>query len=393
MKKMRYNFDEVIDRQPTSSLKWSYMGRLFGVEEALPMWVADMDFRSPQPVIDALRARVEHGIYGYPLRPPSYYQAIIGWLQRRHGWEIKREWLAYSPGVVPGLSLAINAYTHPGDKVIIQPPVYYPFFSVVKNNGRQLVENPLRLENNRYRFDLEGLQRLCDARTRLLILCSPHNPVGRVWDRNELTQLGELCLQHDIIVVSDEIHADLILKGYRHTPMAAISEVFAQNTVTLIAPSKTFNLAGLATAAAIIPNPRLHQLFTTALESFGAHSGNIFGIVALEAAYTCGDDWLDQCLEYIQGNLEYLTAYLAEKIPKIKIIPPEGTYLVWLDCRELGLDKVALNDLFLKKAKVALDDGPIFGSGGEGFQRINIACPRAILTEGLQRIERAVANL
>lgn len=357
------------------------------------MWIADMDFQAPPQVVQAIQQRAQHGIYGYPIRPASYYEAIIHWVRKRHGWEIKGEWIAHSPGVVTGLALAVHAFTQPGDKIIIQPPVYPPFFTIVQSNGRQLVLNPLRHENGYYRMDLDHLEKQIDHRTRALILCSPHNPVGRVWSKDELVALGELCLRKNVLIFSDEIHSDLILREYHHTPLAMLSPELAEITLTFIAPSKTFNLPGLYTAAAIIPNYRLHTQFALTLENFGLKDSNIFGMVGLETAYRSGEEWLEALLDYLQGNLEYAIRFFRQRVPQIQVAPPEGTYLLWLDCRALGLDQAGLRHLFLKHAKVALNDGRLFGPGGEGFMRMNIGCPRSILQEGLERIERAVKNL
>ncbi len=385
---MNYDFDCVIPRRDTDSSKWKTYSA-----EVLPMWIADMDFQAPPQVVQAIQQRAQHGIYGYPIRPASYYEAIIGWVRKRHGWEIKDEWIAHSPGVVTGLALAVHAFTQPGDKIIIQPPVYPPFFTIVQSNGRQLVLNPLRHENGYYRMDLDHLEKQIDHRTRALILCSPHNPVGRVWTKEELIALGELCLRKNVLIFSDEIHSDLILREYHHTPLAMLSPELAEITITFIAPSKTFNLPGLYTAAAIIPNYRLHTQFTLTLENFGLKDSNIFGMVGLETAYRSGEEWLEALLDYLQGNLEYAIRFFRQRVPQIQVAPPEGTYLLWLDCRGLGLDQAGLRNLFLKHAKVALNDGRLFGPGGEGFMRMNIGCPRSILQEGLERIERAVKNL
>ncbi|MBI5029241.1 MAG: pyridoxal phosphate-dependent aminotransferase [Chloroflexi bacterium] len=382
---MKYDFDRVIDRRDTESIKWQAYPR-----DVLPMWVADTDFESPQPVIDAILKRAQHGIFGYPERPASYSEAIIDWMRARHGWDIKREWIVNNPGVVAGLILAINTFTQPGDKIIIQPPVYHPFFHIVKNNGRQIVENPLREENGYYRMDLADLEKQIDSRTKALILCSPHNPVGRVWTKDELTALGEICLRRNVLIFSDEIHSDLILRGNRHTPLAMISPELADLTLTFIAPSKTFNIPGMFTSALIIPNPKLNAQFCLTLENMAQGHGNIFGMIALEAAYRHGAEWLAQMLEYLQDNIDFTIRFFNERIPQIKVACPEGTYLLWLDCRALGLDQQGLRDLFLKKSKVALNDGSIFGVQGEGFMRMNIGCPRSVLQEGLERIERAV---
>ena len=390
---MKYDFDRVIDRRNTDSIKWSVNAKMFGSDEVISAWVADMDLASPAPVIEALCARAAHGIFGYPIRPAAYYAALINWMRQRHGWEIEAEWLTYSPGVVTGLCLAVHAYTQPGDKIIIQPPVYPPFFSVVRNNGRQLALNPLQVVDGKYRMDLENLEKQFDARTKMIILCSPHNPVGRVWTRDELAQLGELCLRKNILIVSDEIHCDLILRGGKHVPLATISDELAHNTITCVAPSKTFNIPGLYTAAAVIPNARLRAQFNTVRENFGLEGTNVFGIAGFEAAYRAGEEWLDQLLEYLQGNLEFLQNYFEKSIPRIKPTRPEGTYLAWLDCRGLGLDDVALKEFMLKQAKVALNEGHTFGTEGRGFMRLNFGCPRATLAEALRRIEQAARGL
>ena len=393
---MKYNFDEVIDRTDYHSEKWDELKTKFGdiPNDVLPMWVADMEFRSPQPVIEAIKKAAEHGIYGYTSRPDSYYQVIIDWMERRHNWKVKKDWLAFSPGVVPALSFIIRAFTQPGDKVIVQQPVYYPFFRVIENNGCHIVNNPLKLSNKKYFMDYDDLEKkIDDPRVKLLILCSPHNPVGRVWQKEELVILGEICLEHNIIVVSDEIHADILFKGYKHLPFASISPAFSHHSITCTAPSKTFNLAGLQTSTIIIPNKKYYKIYNNALDSLALDENNVFGLVALEAAYRYGEDWLEQLLSYLNENLKFLMKYFKERIPRIKVIKPEGTYLVWLDCRPLGLSAKDLNNFMLKKAGVALDDGDWFGTEGEGFMRINIACPRSVLEEGLKRIERAVNSL
>ncbi len=393
---MKYDFDEVIDRTNYHSVKWDELETIFGdiPQDVLPMWVADMEFRSPQPVIEAIKKANEHGIYGYTSRPLSYYQAIIDWMEKRHNWKIKKDWLAFSPGVVPALSFIIRAFCQPGDKVVVQPPVYYPFFRVIENNGCHVVNNPLKLSNKKYFIDWEDLERkVDDPRVKLLILCSPHNPVGRVWQKEELIILGEICLKHHIIVVSDEIHADILFKGYIHTPFASISPAFAHNSITCTAPSKTFNLAGLQTSSIIIPNKKYYKIYENILDSSALNENNVFGLVALEAAYRDGEEWLEQLLSYLNENLKFLMKYFKERIPKVKVIKPEGTYLVWLDCRQLGLSVKDLNNFMIKKARVALDDGHWFGTEGKGFMRINIACPRSFLEEGLKRIEEAVNRL
>lgn len=390
---MKYDFDEHIDRLQTGSVKWDEVENLFGDKEILPMWVADMDFKSPQPVIDAIRERAEHGIYGYTTRPDSYYKATINWMKRRHNWDVEKDWICYSPGVVPALSIIVNTFTQPGDKIIVQPPVYYPFMNVIKNNGREIVHNPLKLQQNQYIMDFDDLKSKLDPSVKMIILSSPHNPVGRVWTKAELQTLGEICAEHNVLVVSDEIHFDLVYKGNMHTPFAAISEFFAQNSITCTAPSKTFNLAGMQTSNIIIPNEDLRNQFNKSMENLALGLTNTFGVTALISAYDQGEEWLDQLLDYLKGNLEFLTKYIEENLPKIKVIKPEATYLVWLDCRELGISGKELEHLTQKQAKVAFDEGYIFGEEGEGFTRINIACPRKLLEEGLSRLSKAIGNL
>lgn len=394
------NFDQEINRLGTNAIKWDVVKRGERFEPVdfdapgprlLPLWVADMDFRCPQPVIDALTARAQHGIYGYTWPDDAYRQAVVDWLARRQGWTIERDWILTTPGVVPALNLLVQTFVQPGRRVIVQPPVYYPFYTAISNNGGEIVYNPLVYQDGRYRMDLDGLAGLVrDPATVMLVLCSPHNPVGRVWQPDELRSLGELCRAHDVLVVADEIHGDLIYPGYTFTPYATLGDDLAQRAVICTAPSKTFNLAGLATSNIIIPNAELRGRFQRTLTNIGLHGSNIFGISALTAAYTEGEPWLDALMAYIADNYRFLRAYLAEQLPQIKVIEPEGTYLVWLDCRGLGLDKAALEHLMLDEARVFLDEGYIFGEEGAGFERINIACPRSILAEALARISAAV---
>ncbi|MHB1394902.1 MAG: MalY/PatB family protein [Clostridia bacterium] len=389
---MKYNFDKSVDRLGTSSVKWDYLDSVFGNAEVLPMWVADMDFEVPQPVIDAVVKRAQHGIYGYTEKPDSFYSSIASWMEKRHGWNLSTEWISMAPGVVPALSLSVLSFTTPGDKVLVQTPVYYPFFSSIENNDRVIVNNQLKQEKGKYYMDFEDLEAKLGSGVKAMILCSPHNPVGRVWSRKELMKVGELCIKHDVILVSDEIHSDLIYAGNIHTPIASISEELAQCTVTCIAPSKTFNIAGLSTSAMIIPNKVLRGKFNNTIKRLGIEMSNLFGITALEAAYTHGYEWLDQLLAYLEGNLDLLMDYFESKIPGIKVSRPEGTYLIWLDCRELGMTQKDLVNFFISKAQVGLNDGTAFRAGGEGFMRMNIACPRSLLAEALNRIEQAMNN-
>jgi len=388
-----YNFDEIIDRRASDSVKWA-TGAIFNQEDAIPMWVADMDFRSPQPVVDAMVERARHGVFGYPRRSEVYLQAITGWFERRHGWQIEPGWIEPTPGVVISLSLAVLAFTQPGDKVIVQPPVYFPFFHIVKNNGRQIVENRLKIENGRYVMDYDALEgQLKDPRVRMLVLCSPHNPVGRVWTAEELRMLGEMCVKHNVVLVSDEIHCDLVYPGHRHVPTCTLSPEIAQNTVVLASPSKTFNLAGLSSSFAIIPNPELRRRYTVATDSIHIGGINIFGLLGVEAAYTTGEEWLDQALAYLGCNLDTLQTFVEQRLPRLKLYRPEGTYLAWLDFNGLGLDPAALRRMVLKDAGLGLNDGAAFGAGGEGFQRMNVACRGALLEQALAQLEAAVNGL
>jgi len=404
---MKYNFDAEVDRKGTDSVKWEFVqhadnpfrlahtDRFFGENRVLPMWVADMDFRSPGPVIEALVARAQHGIYGYTAPTDGFYQSVVNWMRRRHGWEIAPEWICITPGVVPAINMLVRTFLAPGDRVLVQSPVYYPFYSAVENNGGEIITNPLVYAGGRYQMDFADLERKAkDPRVKMVILSSPHNPVGRVWTRDELRRFGEICMQNDVLVVSDEVHGDLIHRGSVFTPFAQISPDFARHSISCTAPSKTFNLAGLQISCIVIPDDGLRFRFEKTLQSngLGLVAGS-FGVVALQAAYDHGEAWLEQLLDYLGANLAYLETYVAEKIPQMSVIRPEGTYLVWLDCRRLGLEKLELKRLILEGAGVYLDEGYIFGPEGEGFERMNIACPRPVLAEALDRIKNAIARL
>jgi cystathionine beta-lyase len=404
---MKYDFDAEVDRKGTDSVKWEFVqhpdnplrlqhtDRFFGENRALPMWVADMDFRSPEPVIEALVARARHGIFGYTVPNDGFYRSVVNWMSRRHGWEIAPEWICITPGVVPAINMLVRTFLAPSDRVLIQPPVYYPFYSAVENNGGEIITNPLVYEGGRYQMDFTDLERKAkDPRVKMAILCSPHNPVGRVWNKDELRRFGEICIANDVLVVSDEIHGDLIHRGNVFVPFAQISPDFARHSVTCIAPSKTFNLAGLQISCIVIADDGLRSRFEKTLQSNGLGLvAGTFGITALQAAYDRGEEWLDQLLDYLGGNLKYLETYVAENLPQINVIRPEGTYLVWLDCRRLGLEKLELKRLILEGAGVYLDEGYIFGPEGEGFERMNIACPRPVLAEALDRIRNAITRL
>lgn len=391
---LKYDFDTVIERSGNYSSKWDELKKMFGRDDLLPMWVADMDFMSPQPVVDVLVERAKQGIYGYTSRPESYFESVARWMKKRHNWDVKTEWMIYTPGVVPALSFIINAFTYPGDKVLVQQPVYYPFFRVIEDNGRRIVNNPLIYKDGRYTMDFDDLEeKVKDRRIKLMFLCSPHNPVGRVWTKDELIRLGRICIDNNILVVSDEIHHDILYPGVKHTPFASISEEFALSSITCTAPSKTFNLAGLQTSTIIIPNATYYDIYRNFIKRLQLLRNNAFGLVALEAAYTHGEEWLDQLLEYLDGNLRAFTEGIERDVPQIKVVKPEGTYLVWLDCRELGFDAHQLNDFIINKAKLAFESGYWFGHGGEGFQRVNIACPRTYVNEAVKRLKSAVESI
>ncbi len=377
---MKYNFDEIHDRKSYGSLKWNFAETVLKEKDVLPLWIADLDFECPPEVIEAVVKRAEHGIYGYPTH----------WLETRHAWQVKREWMAVSPGVVPALNLGVRALTEPGDEVLIQTPVYRPFFDAIEKNGRLTVMNPLIFDGQNWRMDLKDLKKKVRGRTKLLILCSPHNPVGRVWTREELEELGKLCTDHDLTVIADEIHQDFVYCGRPHVPFASLSEDLSRRTLTCIAPNKTFNLAGLTTAIAIASDQKKLERFKAEVEATGIGGTNVFGIAALEAAFEHGAPWLDEMLAYIRANMEAARDFLAERAPQVRFLMPEGTYLALLDCRQLGLTEEKLEDLFLGKARVMLEPGVTYGEELEGFMRINLGCPRAILMEALERIVDAL---
>jgi len=383
-----YNFDELIDRTNTNCIKYDGRQMFFGNADLLPLWVADMDFRTPDFIVEAIKKRAEHELFGYTFRAESYTNSIVNWLKRRHNWEIKSEWVTFSPGVVAGLTMAIEALSKPGEGVIIQPPVYFPFFDSVKGTGREMIENPLKLENGRYYFDLEDLKSKITPTTKLLLLSNPHNPGGMAWNREELTALAQICIDNKILIISDEIHSDLIFDGYRHTPLAGLSDEIAQNCVICMAPSKTFNTAGLTTSFLVIPNKRHFVAYERVMRLPHLHMGNIFGTVALEAAYTHGEEWLAQLLNYLQNNYTYLEDFFRINMPEVKVMKPEATYLIWVDFSAYGLLDEELNQKLIE-AGVGLNRGVQFGKQGSGYMRINIGCPLSTLKEALARIKKA----
>lgn len=390
---MKYDFDKINNRFNTESIKWDLMKEKYGDSDIIPMWVADMDFEVAKPISEAIKKRASHDIYGYTLKGESYYQAVINWMDKQHNWNIKKEWINYTPGVVPALNYIIRTYANSGDEIIIQTPVYHPFYSSIKNNGCIIVENPLIYEKGNYKMNFEDLKKKITGRTKILILCNPHNPVGRVWSKEELIELGQICIEKNVLVVSDEIHFDLIYKGNEHTVFASISEEFAQNSVICTAPSKSFNMAGLQVSNIIIPNDKLRNLYNITLQNNACTEINSFATVALEAAYKEGEEWLKQLMQYLEENLNFLFKYFEERIPKIKVVKPQGTYLVWIDCTALNMSSSQLEEFFINKVKVRFNEGIQFGVECHSFQRINIACARSVLKEALERIERQINKL
>ena len=382
---MKYTFDLNIPREGTNSVKFDFRKQYFGREDVIPMWVADMDFPVPPFVSEAIRKRAAHPVYGYSIIPDSYYQAVMDWQKRRYGWDIRKDWILFSPGVVTGLNVIVQALTDPGDKIIVQPPVYFPFFSCVENNGRTLLYNQLIENDGIYSIDFEDLENKMKEGARMLILCSPHNPVSRCWTREELEWLAAKSLEHGVLVVSDEIHCDLVFEPYQHIPLATISEDSARNTITCIAPSKTFNLAGLYSSSVIIPDDSLRRRFKVAEEKVHL-SANIFGITAAEAAYREGDEWLGELMAYLKTNANLASDFLAANMPEISVSPAEATYMLWLDFRKLGIPGPELKKLLIEKAGLGFVEGTVFGPGGDGFQRMNIGCPSSVLEKALQRL-------
>jgi cystathionine beta-lyase len=386
----KYNFDEVIDRSGTCAVKTDALKKLYGREDLIALWVADMDFRCGDFIVEALTKRSQAGIFGYTNASDSYFKSIVEWVQNRHQWEIKREWLSYIPGIVKGIAFCVMKFTNPGDKIIIQPPVYHPFRLVPQWHSRQVVNNPLIEENGKYRMDLEGLKKIIDKDCKMLILCNPHNPIGITWDKETLQELAHICAANHILVVSDEIHADMGLFGHKHLPFACVSHEAADNSITFMAPSKTFNIAGIVSSYSIIPNPLIRESFYQYLHASELGDGTIFAYTATEAAYKQGEDWMHQMLDYIEGNILFTDRYLKENMPVIKAVIPESSFLVWLDCRALGLQQSELVSLFVNKAHLALNDGEMFGPGGSGFMRLNVGCSRIVLKQALTQLKQVL---
>lgn len=392
--KKDWNFDKIIDRMQTNSIKWDpvYLKFQYGEnkQDLLPFWVADMDFESPSVVKDAIIQRAQHQIYGYTFTRLKYYEALNSWYNRRHNWDIERKWVCSTPGIVPAINFIIQRFSKPGDKVLIQTPVYYPFSEAIVNNGRQIVENSIQLKDGNYEMNFDDLElKVQDPRVKIAILCNPHNPVGRVWTKEELIQFGNICLKHNVLIISDEIHCDLILPGYKHVCFASISNEFAMNSITCNAGSKTFNLAGLKQSNVIIPNTKILAEFKNQLANLGLEGGTLFGEISLEAAYNGAEAWLDDLILYLADNYKFLKKYLETNLPGVSVIELQGTYLVWVDFTKLGLNSKELKRIMEEEAKIALDDGAMFGDVGAGFQRINIACPKSLLEKALENISLA----
>lgn len=378
---MKYDFDKTIDRRATNSYKWDS-----APEGVLPMWVADMDFRTAPAIIDALQKRVAHGIFGYTRVPDAYYDAVTSWFSRRHGWDIDREWIIYTSGVVPAVSAVIKALTVPGDKVIVQTPVYNCFFSSIRNNGCEIVSNPLRRTADTYEMDFDALERCAaDPRAKVMLLCNPHNPAGRVWTPDELTWLGNICLRNGVTVVADEIHCELVYQGFKYTPFASLSDAFLHRSVTCVSPSKAFNIAGLQIANIVAFDNDLRSRIDKAININEVCDVNPFGVAATIAAYNEGEEWLNQLVDYLHGNYEAMAEFCRRELPEFPITRLEGTYLVWMDCSSLGMPSDALEHALLDDARLWLNAGTMYGAEGEGYMRWNIACPRSVMLDGLNR--------
>lgn len=389
-----YDFDKIVDRTGSGDLKHEVLAERYGRADLLPLWVADMDFETPEFITDALRRRLEHSLFGYTVEPKDYWATVQKWIKDHHGWDVKREWLSYIPGIVKGIGMVINVFTKPDEKVIIQPPVYHPFRLTPEGNGREVVYNPLKENSDgSYSMDFDNLEEVADDKCKVLILSNPHNPAGIVWDKDTLARLAEFCYDHNILVISDEIHCDMALWGNTHVPFATASDKAAQCSITFGAPSKTFNIAGIVSSYSIIPNDEIRNRFYTWLAANELNEAPMFSPIATIAAFKNGEQWRKAMLHYVEQNIIFMEEYCKTHLPKIKPLRPEASFLVWLDCRALGLNHEQLIDLFVNKAHLALNDGEMFGKGGAGFMRVNVGTPRAILTKALEQLTKAVAGI
>lgn len=389
-----YDFDKIVDRTGSGDLKHEVLAERYGRADLLPLWVADMDFETPEFITDALRRRLEHSLFGYTVEPKDYWPTVQKWIKDHHGWDVKREWLSYIPGIVKGIGMVINVFTKPDEKVIIQPPVYHPFRLTPEGNGREVVYNPLKENSDgSYSMDFDNLEEVADDKCKVLILSNPHNPAGIVWDKDTLARLAEFCYDHNILVISDEIHCDMALWGNTHVPFATASDKAAQCSITFGAPSKTFNIAGIVSSYSIIPNDEIRNRFYTWLAANELNEGPMFSPIATIAAFKNGEQWRKAMLHYVEQNIIFMEEYCKTHLPNIKPLRPEASFLVWLDCRALGLNHEQLIDLFVNKAHLALNDGEMFGKGGAGFMRVNVGTPRAILTKALEQLTEAIAGI
>lgn len=383
-----YDFDKITERKGTGAIKTDVLGKVYGKDDLIPLWVADMDFETPDFIVEALKKRMEHPIFGYTALPENYWETVSKWIEDRHGWKTQCSWMTFIPGIVKGIGMAVNALLEKDEKVIIQPPVYHPFRLIPQKNGREVVFNPLRqMEDGTYEMDFENLEAVCDERCRMLILSNPHNPAGIVWSRETLEKLAEFCHSRKIIVVSDEIHCDMALFGNKHIPFASVSEKAAQCSITFGAPSKTFNIAGIVSSYAIVPDEKLRERFFRWLEASELSAAHLFAPIATMAAFNHGEEWRQQMISYIEGNIRFIEDFCAENLPQIKPLRPQASFLVWLDCRGLGLGHDDLIDLFVNKAGLALNDGEMFSPGGEGFMRLNVGTSRKILEQAMNRLQ------
>ena len=388
-----YDFNAPIDRRGTHCVKFAALKDMYGRDDLLSLWVADMDFATPDFIIDALKRRLDHPVLGYPVQYDGYWQSVVDWIYNHHGWQVQREWMRYIPGIVKGIGMVVNVFTQPGDKIIIQPPVYHPFRLVPEHNGRDIVMNPLRHEGDSYTMDFEQLEQVIDDKCRILILANPHNPIGITWDKATLARLADIAVKHNLIVISDEIHCDMALYGNKHIPFASVSENAARCSITFGAPSKTFNIAGIVSSYAIVPDEALREKFFAWLTANEMDMATIFAMVATEAAFSEGEEWRQQMLSHIESNINFVDEYLKANIPEVRAIKPQASYLVWLDFSALGLEHEKLIDMLVNDAHLAMNDGAMFGIGGEQHTRLNVGTQRAVLEQAMSQLKKAIDKL